>query len=224
MYRTLPSSLRRASSVQPSLIRFRPSAAKHCRFGRTDRLGVPSAIFREDLWTHPGRHLRAVGHSGALADAREDCRAPDGGRNGSLQQGGVAKDDCPRSRDYYAGGCGSRFRNDGIDVAGWSCGCLARPAERPDYTTVLATVTVPTLIIVGDRDEYTPVADARFLQEHIHGSQLVVIADASSSPNLEHGKNESAGKRISSKEKTSLRGMLYTPNRPQRKQLDEAQT
>ncbi|MCZ7415598.1 MULTISPECIES: alpha/beta fold hydrolase [unclassified Streptomyces] len=58
-------------------------------------------------------------------------------------------------------------------------------AERPDYTPVLARVRVPTLVVVGREDTYTPVADAEFLHEHIAGSRLAVIDDAAHLPMVE---------------------------------------
>lgn len=58
-------------------------------------------------------------------------------------------------------------------------------AERMDYTPLLKRIHVPTLIIVGDQDAYTPVPDARFMHERIAGSELVVVDDAGHMPNLE---------------------------------------
>lgn len=58
-------------------------------------------------------------------------------------------------------------------------------AERPDYTPVLAGITVPTLVVVGSDDEFTPVADAEYLHDRIPGSTLVVVDGAAHMPNLE---------------------------------------
>jgi pimeloyl-ACP methyl ester carboxylesterase len=58
-------------------------------------------------------------------------------------------------------------------------------AERPDYTPVLAEITVPTLVVVGSDDEFTPVADAEYLHDRIAGSTLVVVDGAAHLPNLE---------------------------------------
>lgn len=58
-------------------------------------------------------------------------------------------------------------------------------AERPDYTPVLAEITVPTLVVVGADDEFTPVADAEYLHERIAGSTLRVVDGAAHMPNLE---------------------------------------
>lgn len=44
-----------------------------------------------------------------------------------------------------------------------------------DAWDVLPTITVPTLIIAGDKDQLTPVATAERMQELVRGSELVVF-------------------------------------------------
>lgn len=58
-------------------------------------------------------------------------------------------------------------------------------AERRDHIPFLPQIGVPTLVIVGSLDEYTPVADAALLHHQIPGSQLAVIEGAGHLPNLE---------------------------------------
>ncbi|KOV79341.1 alpha/beta fold hydrolase [Nocardia sp. NRRL S-836] len=58
-------------------------------------------------------------------------------------------------------------------------------AERPDYTDLLGTIAVPTLVVVGSDDEFTPVADAEYMHQRIPGSALVVVHGAAHMPNLE---------------------------------------
>lgn len=58
-------------------------------------------------------------------------------------------------------------------------------AERPDYVDSLARATVPALVVVGEEDEYTPVAVAEKMHSIIHGSTLAVIPGAGHLPNLE---------------------------------------
>ncbi|MFI6695427.1 alpha/beta fold hydrolase [Streptomyces sp. NPDC050433] len=58
-------------------------------------------------------------------------------------------------------------------------------AERPDYVGMLGRVAVPTLVVVGSEDEYTPVADARVMSEGIPDATLAVIDGAGHLPNLE---------------------------------------
>jgi pimeloyl-ACP methyl ester carboxylesterase len=58
-------------------------------------------------------------------------------------------------------------------------------ALRDDATTLLPYIACPTLIIVGEQDALTPVADARLLFERIPDAQLEVLADAGHLSNLE---------------------------------------
>ncbi|NBH11996.1 alpha/beta fold hydrolase [Amycolatopsis sp. SID8362] len=58
-------------------------------------------------------------------------------------------------------------------------------AERPDYVPALKDIDVPTLVVVGSEDEFTPVADAELIHREIRGSTLVVVEGAGHLPNLE---------------------------------------
>ncbi|MFD9890756.1 alpha/beta fold hydrolase [Amycolatopsis sp. NPDC059027] len=58
-------------------------------------------------------------------------------------------------------------------------------AERPSYVDMLATVRVPALVVVGEQDEFTPLADARLLHDRIPGARLLVVPGAAHMPNLE---------------------------------------
>jgi len=51
-------------------------------------------------------------------------------------------------------------------------------AARPDSVATLATIDVPTLLITGDEDMLTGVAEAELMQRHIRGSTMTVIARA----------------------------------------------
>jgi pimeloyl-ACP methyl ester carboxylesterase len=51
-------------------------------------------------------------------------------------------------------------------------------AERPDSLETLRTINVPTLIVTGDEDILTGVAEAELMRQHIPGSQMKVIAKA----------------------------------------------
>ena len=64
-------------------------------------------------------------------------------------------------------------------------GALQAMMERPDSTPTLATITVPTLVIVGDEDVLTPPAEAERLHAGIAGSRLAVIPGAGHVSNLE---------------------------------------
>jgi pimeloyl-ACP methyl ester carboxylesterase len=58
-------------------------------------------------------------------------------------------------------------------------------AERRDYSPLLPEIQVPTLIIVGSSDEFTPVRDAEYMHRRIPNSRMVVIDGAGHMPNME---------------------------------------
>jgi 3-oxoadipate enol-lactonase len=57
-------------------------------------------------------------------------------------------------------------------------GALEALVARPDSTPTLSTVSVPTLVIVGEEDVITPMKEARVMQAAIPGSRLEVLAHA----------------------------------------------
>lgn len=64
-------------------------------------------------------------------------------------------------------------------------GALEAMLARPDSTPTLATIDVPTLLVVGEEDGVTPVDDARAMQRAIPGSALEIIGRAGHLSNLE---------------------------------------
>lgn len=64
-------------------------------------------------------------------------------------------------------------------------GALQAMMDRPDSTDTLATIDVPTLIVVGEEDILTPPKEARAMHEAIRGSTLQEIAGAGHVSNLE---------------------------------------
>jgi pimeloyl-ACP methyl ester carboxylesterase len=56
---------------------------------------------------------------------------------------------------------------------------------RPDSTGDLARVSGPTLVLAGDEDELTPIADAEAMHEQLVRSRLVVLPRAGHLSNLE---------------------------------------
>lgn len=58
-------------------------------------------------------------------------------------------------------------------------------ADRPDSTPLLPRIACPTLVIVGDEDQPTPPAEARFMAQAIPGAALAVIAGAGHLSNAE---------------------------------------
>jgi 3-oxoadipate enol-lactonase len=51
-------------------------------------------------------------------------------------------------------------------------------AERPDSVADLKTINVPTLIVTGEEDVLSPVADGELMRQNIAGSRLKVIPKA----------------------------------------------
>lgn len=49
---------------------------------------------------------------------------------------------------------------------------------RPDATSLLATITVPTLVVVGRHDEWSPVAQHEQIAAAIAGARLEIVEDA----------------------------------------------
>ncbi len=68
-------------------------------------------------------------------------------------------------------------------------GTLRGMAQRPDSTPLLASIRVPTLILVGEKDSTTPVGDARKIAAGIVGSELVVVPGAAHLTSLENPKS-----------------------------------
>ena len=54
-----------------------------------------------------------------------------------------------------------------------------------DLTDRLSRITIPTLIVVGEEDQGTPVAASRAINEQIKGSQLAIIKAAAHLSNME---------------------------------------
>jgi pimeloyl-ACP methyl ester carboxylesterase len=65
------------------------------------------------------------------------------------------------------------------------CGALEAMIGRIDSTPTLATIDVPTLVVVGAEDVLTPVSEAEILHDAIRGSRLEVIEQAGHVSNLE---------------------------------------
>jgi pimeloyl-ACP methyl ester carboxylesterase len=59
-------------------------------------------------------------------------------------------------------------------------------AARPSSLETLATINVPTLVIVGEHDVLTPVSESRVIAEAIPGAHLATIDQAGHISNLEN--------------------------------------
>lgn len=58
-------------------------------------------------------------------------------------------------------------------------------AARPSYVELLPRIAVPTLVVVGDQDELTPIAEAELIAARVPGATLEIIQGAAHLPNLE---------------------------------------
>ena len=65
-------------------------------------------------------------------------------------------------------------------------GTLIALAARTDTTPSLSTITIPTLILVGEFDVTTPPAASRAMNERIPGSEFQIISGAAHMSNLEN--------------------------------------
>ena len=59
-------------------------------------------------------------------------------------------------------------------------------AARPDMSSFLRQITVPTLVIVGEHDVISPVAEMREMAERIPGAEFVIVPDAGHMAPLEN--------------------------------------
>lgn len=69
-------------------------------------------------------------------------------------------------------------------TSGIVCDLMAM-AERPDSLPILARITCPTQVVVGQSDVTTPPSDAKTMADNIPGARLTVIPGAGHLANLE---------------------------------------
>ncbi len=62
---------------------------------------------------------------------------------------------------------------------------LMAMADRPDSVAHLHTITCPTLVIIGQEDQTTPLADAQLMAKEIPGARLAIVPAAGHLSNLE---------------------------------------
>ncbi len=98
--------------------------------------------------------------------------------------------------DLLVGLLSDGARADRLDLVEQVRGLMANPAagyigaleamkHRPDATTELAGIAVPTLVIVGDSDSLSPPDVARDMHKRIPGSELAILPGAGHLANLE---------------------------------------
>ena len=62
---------------------------------------------------------------------------------------------------------------------------LVAMAARPDSTDLLSMITCPTLVIVGEKDQATPVEESQYITQRIPEARLVIIPEAGHLSNFE---------------------------------------
>lgn len=65
-------------------------------------------------------------------------------------------------------------------------GSLMAMEERPDSTPLLATLTMPTLVIVGEHDAASPPDEVEEMSRHVPGATFVMIPGAGHLSNVEN--------------------------------------
>lgn len=132
-----------------------------------------------------------------LADTRAEADAPENVEKRTNQQGLVREQGPGALTDGLVGALlGEPTREKKPDVVATVRSLMENPAAgyigaleamkgRPDSTGDLASIDVPTLIVVGENDALTPPELSRKMHEHIGGSRLVVIPEAGHLSNLE---------------------------------------
>ena len=133
-----------------------------------------------------------------LADTRSQADTPEGiaGRTRLLQvvqdkgPAGVADEMIPKllgeTTRATRPAVDARVRSLALASSGEAItGAIRALMTRPDSTPLLATIHVPTLIVVGDEDTITPPAASEEMHHAIAGSALVRIPQAGHLSNLE---------------------------------------
>ncbi len=55
-----------------------------------------------------------------------------------------------------------------------------------DLSTILEKIQIPTLVVWGENDTTTPLANGKLMHEKIRGSRMIIITDAQHSPHITH--------------------------------------
>jgi pimeloyl-ACP methyl ester carboxylesterase len=133
-----------------------------------------------------------------LADTRAEADPPEGVEKRSKQQDQVRSEGTSGLIEGLTGALLSDYTKDNRpDVVKTVRAVMDNPARsfigeleamkaRPASTDDLTSISVPTLIVVGEHDAITPPDASRNMHEHIKGSRLTVIPEAGHLSNLEN--------------------------------------
>jgi 3-oxoadipate enol-lactonase len=72
-----------------------------------------------------------------------------------------------------------------VNTAEGLAGAVTAMRDRPDSTSLLSSISVPTLVLVGEEDVLTPPADAEAMRSNLSRANLVRIPGAGHLSNLE---------------------------------------
>lgn len=158
-------------------------------------LSVPRAIFAGcsmggyvlfELWRQEPSLVAGMAFIDTRAEAdTEEARQKRMDTIEKIQQAGTA--DLPGSvADYLSSKTQENAPAVERDVRSWaeepSCETVIKSlemlAKRPDSVPTLATINVPTVVIVGEDDKVTPPDAAKVIAENIPESKLAIIPDA----------------------------------------------
>jgi 3-oxoadipate enol-lactonase len=143
------------------------------------------------------RKYREMVSALVLADTRAEADPPEGVQKRTTQQEQVRSEGIDGLVEALTGALLSEStKQKRPDVSKTVRAVMDNPARsfigeleamkgRPDSTDGLTSISVPTLIIVGEDDAVTPPDAARKMHEHISGSTLVVVPEAGHLSNLE---------------------------------------
>jgi 3-oxoadipate enol-lactonase len=146
------------------------------------------------MWRRHSEHIRAL----VLADTRATADSEEAREKRRAMAETARERGAAAIADAMIGGMVGKRTREGAphvvdavyrmlasaNVAG-IVGALEAMRERPDSTATLSTIDVPTLIVVGEDDVLTPVADSEAMHRAIRGSRLEVLAGAGHVSNME---------------------------------------
>jgi pimeloyl-ACP methyl ester carboxylesterase len=131
-----------------------------------DTAHLPAGVAEADLWRGYAKQAQQLGVESLVMSLTPDMLT------------GATRSDNKTLVDYLGG----LIKEASLNGAVGGGNALA---ARPDSTATLASITVPTLIIVGLEDTVTPLEVAQQMNQGIAGSQLTVIPSASHAATIE---------------------------------------
>jgi pimeloyl-ACP methyl ester carboxylesterase len=164
----------------------------HLRIARTAVVGLSMGGYLAfELWRQAPGLIRglALCDTKAGADTAEGAAGRETFAKGALEHGLPWVADAMVPKLLRPGAEAAAVKAVRQLVAGGTPAGVAAAARglgaRPDSTATMATISVPTLVVVGEEDGLTPPADAEKLAAGIPGARLVRLPGAGHLSNLE---------------------------------------